>query len=378
MIAYNMIIMGNFPGAQKHAIRAQEYAEALGGIYTQALPLCIQARCQMISSNYSEAQILGRKATRLLISCGLEGCSLGLTLQNFYAELHLLKTEYLESRHIQASIIAASKPISYDSILANLNIALIDIACGMGSESIRKNLDQCQVHCESLYGLTHTQLKLVTYHRFAELNLRYGDLSTANIMFKRCFAWSQKLDIEVETACVERLADLSTGMNSIHTTMGWAVIFLGTALRSRDKLATMKAFHCIGQISAVQGDDETALRLFNVALDGFTFMDVHKWRADCMIQLADIWKSRGEALRAGGLWKAARPLFARSSQAGAVAQIDAKLAVVEATMLGHHHERQLLDLAVPNVPAGVLTVIDLERSQFPTSVEEKQECVDRE
>jgi hypothetical protein len=48
--------------------------------------------------------------------------------------------------------------------------------------------------------------------------------------------------------CLERLADLSTGMNNIHTTMGWAGIFLVLALRSKDKLATMKAFRCFGQI----------------------------------------------------------------------------------------------------------------------------------
>jgi hypothetical protein len=227
---------------------------------------------------------------------------------------------------------------------------------------IRKSLDQCQLRGGSLYGWAHTHIELITYHQFAELNLRDGDLSTANIMFTRCFAQSQKFDKDLETACLEKLADLSTGMNNTQTTIGWAGIFLVLALRSEDKLATMKAFHCLGQIFSVEGDAETALSLFNVALDGFTFMDVHQWKADCMIQIADIWQNRGEILRAVGLWKIAKPLFARSSQARSVARIDAKLAKVEASIL-EHHERSLLQLAELNVPAGVLTVTDLEKDQ---------------
>jgi hypothetical protein len=163
-------------------------------------------------------------------------------------------------------------------------------------------------------------------------------------------------------------------MNNIHTTIGWAGIFLVLALRYKDKLATMKAFHCLGQIFAVQRDDDTALSLFNVALDGFTFMDVHRWRADCMVQIADIWSSCGEVSRAVELWEAARPLFERSSQARDVAQIDKKLVAVEASIL-EHHEKRLLQL---NVPAGVLTVTNLEKDQNSSSSEEDQELVDGE
>jgi hypothetical protein len=191
------------------------------------------------------------------------------------------------------------------------------------------------------------------------------------MMFTKCFARSQKLDMEVETACLERLADLSIGMNNIHTTLGWAGIFLVLELRSRNKLAIMKALRCLGQIFAVQGDGETALNLLDVALDGFTFMDVHQWRADCMVRIGDIWESHGEVLRAVELWKAARPLFVRSSQARDVARIDAKLAMVD-TSIFEHSERQLLQLTELNVPTGVSTAMALEKSQ------EDQELVDGE
>ncbi|KAJ7223618.1 hypothetical protein C8J57DRAFT_1482163 [Mycena rebaudengoi] len=361
-----MILKGNLDSATEHATRAQEYAEALGGIYPQAQALYIQARCQIISANYSEAQILLKKSTQLLISCGLEGYALNLQLQGWAAEVHLLKTEYLKSHQIQTSITATSKPISYDSLLANLNVALIDIACGIDSECIRKNLDQCQLRIAALYGLPKTFLELLTNRGLAELCLRDGDLKTANIIFTRCFVSSQNCTMEMTTACLERLADLSVQMNNMQTTVGWAGIFLVIALKLKDKLAIMKAFHCLGQIFDVEGDSDTALNLFNVALDGFTFMDVHQWRANCMVQMGDIWKGRGEFLRAVGLWKGARPLFARSSQVRDVARIDVKLATVDVAIL-ERYEGQLLQLTKLNVPTGVLTAADLEN---PTSEKE--------
>jgi tetratricopeptide (TPR) repeat protein len=367
---------GNLDSAAEYAMRAQEYAEAIGNIYAQARSLYFQARYQILSANFSKAEILLKEAMQLLISSDVGGTTLKQQLLSWAAEIHLLRTEYLESRDIQISIAAMCKSGTYDSILANLNIALIDITCGVDSRLIRKSLDQYQLHCGSLYGSPKIALQLETDYRLAELCLRDGDLGTANVIFTSCFAASEKFDIELATVCLERLADLSIGMNNIHTTMGWAGIFLVLALRSKNKLAIMKAFRCLGQIFAVQGDIGTALSLFNVALDGFTFMDVHQWRADCMVRVADIWNSCGEVMRAVGFWKAARPLFERSSQAKDVARIDAKLAKVEASIL-ENYERQFLQLAELNVPAEVLTVTDHEKDRDLTS-EEDQELGDAE
>ncbi|KAJ7263754.1 hypothetical protein C8J57DRAFT_1470563 [Mycena rebaudengoi] len=377
MISLIMLMAGNLSGAQKHATRAQEYAEALGDIYPQAESLYMQSRCHIIYANFAKAQKLAEDATQILLSCGLDGSALDLRLKSVTAAVHFLKTEYLQSHHIQLSTAAAGKPTAYATIVANLNIALIDIVCGIDSGLIRKKLDLCQQHCRSLYGWSHTHVELVTDHRAAELNLKDGDLSTANMMFKRCVTKSQKFSMEIAIICLERLADHSTGMNNIQTTLGWAGIFLVLALRTKDKLAIMKAFRCLGQIFAVQGDVDTALSLFNVALDGFTFMDVHRWRADCMVRIADIWNSRREVLRAVGLWKEARPLFERSSQAKDVARIDVKLTKVEVSIL-ENYKRQFLQLAELNVPAEVSTVTDHEKGQGSASGAEDQEFVDGE
>jgi hypothetical protein len=186
----------------------------------------------------------------------------------------------------------------------------------------------------------------------AELCLRDGNHAVANTMFSACVE-SQKNDFStfLVLECLERLADLSTGMNNFQITLRWAGIFISLALISKNKLATMKAFFCLGQILAAEGDDETALSFFIVALEGFTLMDVHRWRADCMVQIADIYQKRGEVLKAVGLWKMAQPLFERSSQAKDVGRVNMWLAGADLA-ISRKHETQLTQLAALHVPVG--------------------------
>jgi hypothetical protein len=75
--------------------------------------------------------------------------------------------------------------------------------------------------------------------------------------------------------------------------------------------------------------DNDALSILTVALDGFTWMDVHQSRAECMRTLGDLHFCHGELHKASALWTEARPLFERSLQAKAVVEIDNRLAKLE-------------------------------------------------
>ncbi|KAJ7226242.1 hypothetical protein C8J57DRAFT_1252836 [Mycena rebaudengoi] len=128
----------------------------------------------------------------------------------------------------------------------------------------------------------------------------------------------------------------------------------------------MQAFRCLGQIFSAEGDDdETALSPFHVALDGFTFMDVHRWRADCMVRIADILNSHGEVMKAVGLWKSARPLFKRSSQMKDVTKLDEKLAEVDSAVLVEYEEKpqHLSELHVPGSTPDEKYVIEDEEEE---------------
>ncbi|KAJ7259618.1 hypothetical protein C8J57DRAFT_1638551 [Mycena rebaudengoi] len=346
-----LVITGKPLSALTYAKEAYRYAEHIGDIYGQAWSLRLQGTSHIYLANYWHAQHLLQKSRHILATLGHQQSRLNLSILNQQAEIHLVKSEYLESRKLQVAIASSCQATSYSGILAHLNMAIINIATGADSEIIHQNLDMTRSHLRALYGYPCRYACLVADYVAAELCLCDGASGLANAMFEKCFASSP--DIPLALLCAERLGDLSTGMNGIPTTLRWTGIFLGLALKCKDKCQTMQAFRCLGQIFTAKGDDETALNLFNVALDGFTFMDVHRWRADCMVQIADILQARGMVIKAIELWKTARPLFERSSQMKDVIKIDTKIAEVDSAILAKYEE-QLQHLSELHVPVSTL------------------------
>ncbi|KAJ7270477.1 hypothetical protein C8J57DRAFT_1605485 [Mycena rebaudengoi] len=360
-ISQIMINLGDTLGAHKHAKKAQDYAGHLGDIYGMAYSMWLEAQCDIKLANYRQAQILLKSARELLNSCGLQGGTMDMGIRNLEAEIHLVKTEYLESKHIQAIIASTMQPKTYYSIMANLNIALIDIPTGVDAKVIRQNLNTCQDELTSLNGFARTATEVWVKTAFADLYLCEQDTRNANAMFLECMTLFGHTMMEGTLFALERLADPATRMNSIQVTLCWAGIFLGLALKSKDDVYAMRSLQCLGQIFAIEGDDYTALSLFTVALEGYTFMDIHRWRADCMVQIGDIWKRKGEMMKSVEFWNAARPLFERSSQAKDVIRIDVKLAGVDSAIL-EDYKKKLQRLAELNAPVGEADIEDIDEN----------------
>ncbi|KAJ7261958.1 hypothetical protein C8J57DRAFT_1232093 [Mycena rebaudengoi] len=360
-IATTLYDTGKPWSALKYAKKAHSYAEHFGNIYGQAYSLYQQAGCYIILANYKHAQQLLEDSRGMLAACGQQKSALDLDILNFQAEIHFITSDYLESYKIQVAIASSGQPTAQNAIMAKLNIALIDTATGADSNLIHQNLDICYFNLKALYGLHAKHICLGADYGAAELCLRDGDLQTANAMLKKGFASSRDLFTDLALLFLERLGDLATGMNNIQTTLQWTGIFLALALKCEDKLQTMQAFRCLGQIFSAEGDDETALSLFNVALDGFTFMDVHRWRADCMVRTADILQNHGEpgeVIKAVTLWKTAKPLFERSSQMNDVTRIDTKLASVDIAVM-IDYQKQLQQLAERKVSVHATEEMDI-------------------
>lgn len=91
------------------------------------------------------------------------------------------------------------------------------------------------------------------------------------------------------------------------------VLNLAVTRKSRDLCGIHRSLRRIGDVFLTWGDEDTALSLFEKALDGFTMMDIHRGRADCMVRIGDISAKRGNASRARDLWSDARSLYQRSS-----------------------------------------------------------------
>ncbi|KAJ7193485.1 hypothetical protein GGX14DRAFT_405550 [Mycena pura] len=90
-----------------------------------------------------------------------------------------------------------------------------------------------------------------------------------------------------------------------------------------------KGLQFFGDFFLAEGNQKTAISLFTIALDAFTYMDIHNSRAECMLQLGNISTTNRDFRKAEELWKLARPLFERASQAKKVALIDEKILSID-------------------------------------------------
>jgi tetratricopeptide (TPR) repeat protein len=158
----------------------------------------------------------------------------------------------------------------------------------------------------------------------------------AKKLFQDCLAVSWTNDAEMSAYCLERLGDMSR-WNVPYGTTTWATVFLAHSIQSKQNLGIYKALEFLGDIFRTQGDEDTAFSLFTAALEGFTYVDVHRGRAECMLNLGDIYMGKNDFLQAVELWETAKPLFERSSQAKQVENINMRLASVQNT-LGKHRK----------------------------------------
>lgn len=174
----------------------------------------------------------------------------------------------------------------------------------------------------------------------ADLTLREGNAPLAHTLFRKCLDSSWGKDNDTQSFVLERLADIGRwGAIDAEMLFIWPMVYLGYAFKSKGKLELQKALLFVGDVFISNQEEDTAHSLWAVALEGFTHMDVHRSRAQCMLRLGDLARKRGNFTEAIGFWMAARPLFERSLQAKDVGQIDVRVAAV-----GQAHQKTLQHL----------------------------------
>ncbi|KAJ7748140.1 hypothetical protein B0H16DRAFT_1888589 [Mycena metata] len=137
-------------------------------------------------------------------------------------------------------------------------------------------------------------------------------------------------------------------------------------------LGIHKALQFVGDVHLMQSDEVTAVNLFTIALEGFTEMDVHRSRAECMIRLGDIAKKNGDLLKALELWETARPLFECSSQTKKVQDINERVSGMS-EKVKEEHRKNLARLAELNVPTGKVEEVDGDTEEL--ELEEEAELI---
>ncbi|KAF8181433.1 hypothetical protein K438DRAFT_2021139 [Mycena galopus ATCC 62051] len=318
-------LIGDYPTAKIRCHESQRLTQSNGDLFHEAHALWVEAKCCSDLGEYSNSKSLAQRARKLLELCGMSGGNLDICAMVCIAEAHFLKSEYTEARHMHSEFVQRSVEDAHTYVATLLNLSQIDIIIGASSHDVHQNLDKAVSLLQasgSQYELNYCNIRL------AELALREGATPTAKLLFKQSFnsAWGK--DSQATLECLEKLADTVQWPNDFDWASRWTVVYLAYAIRKRIKSALDKAIQFLGNVFLRRNDPDTAHSLFIVALDGFTAMDIHRSRGQCMLHLGDIAKQRGDSTKAKEFWKEARPLFERSLQEKSVVEIDNRVATI--------------------------------------------------
>ncbi|KAJ7715241.1 hypothetical protein B0H16DRAFT_1701747 [Mycena metata] len=330
--------IGDFKSASAISKEAHQWAYQTANLYQVSAAMHITALCLTSLGDYMGALTQLTRARELLSMCGITSGQLHYTILNSQAAIHLQKSEYAEASSIYAMILQDNllDPSSYLYGFALLHLSLVGVLVGATITPVRLTLDRAQ---DIFTGMKHQLATLCCTTTLADLNWTEGNEVSVKNQFQNCLKSAWTTDTEVVSHCLERLADISRWPIVLRQAT-WPVLYLCHAHMCREKLGFYKALLFIGDLF-INMDEATAESLFLVALEGFTFMDVHRSRAQGMLRLGDLAQKRGEITKAVELWTSARPLFERSLQTKDVAAIDMRLVALE-----QGHKRSLAQLTV--------------------------------
>ncbi|KAJ6592021.1 hypothetical protein DFH09DRAFT_1273275 [Mycena vulgaris] len=344
--------MGDPAASQMYVSEAQRLARISTDLYNEAWALKIEAHCWDAHGNYKYAVSLCNRARDLLAHCGMSGGTSYSDIMTTQADIHKLKSEYVEARNIQTELLHghAIEVVPLDHAFTLLNMAELDVLLGAPTEEVQRNIDTAKSLFNSVNHLVNEMLCDAT---MGALHLREGNLQSATSLFHKCLSSSWVNYAELVNYCLEKLGDRSLWDS---TDQSWTIIYLVHASKSQQKLDLHKALQFLGDIFRAEGDQDTAVSLLTTALEGFTQMDVHRSQAECMLLLGYISKENGDMLKTAELWRTARPLFERSSQARKIALIDEELLNIAGDVLDEHR-RSLAHLAEIHAPSAAIETL---------------------
>ncbi|KAJ6555329.1 hypothetical protein DFH09DRAFT_570446 [Mycena vulgaris] len=334
---------------QMYASEAQRLAKISADLYNEAHALSIEIICWHALGNYKYAASLCNRARDLLAHCGMCGGTLDNVIINSQAEIHTLKSEYVEARNIQTKLLHgySIELVPLDHASALLNMAELDVLLGAPTEEVQRNIDTAKSIFNSINILGYEMLCDAI---MGALHLREGYLQLAQSLFHKCLSSSCVNYAELVNYCLEKLGDRSLWDSRDQS---WTIIYLAHASKSQQKLDVHKALQFLGDVFRAEGDQITAVSLLTIALEGFTRMDVHRSRAQCMLLLGYISKENRDLDKAAELWRNARPLFEWSSQVTKVALIDEELLSIAGDVLDER-TRSLVLLSDIYAPSAAL------------------------
>ncbi|KAJ7053293.1 hypothetical protein C8F01DRAFT_1235791 [Mycena amicta] len=283
--------LGNLSKGYFLASQAQHAAKLGANLIREATALRTSALCLQGMGHYSASITLYERALSLLPLCGMAGCDLEGGILSSWAEVHKLKTEYAEARAIQGKILKRSpleeNPNMHAFVL--VNIAEIDVLMGTPAEVVQRSIDGAFAVYRAQKGGGSPMDVAACETMQADLLLREGDFTRAKALFDKNLKLVWGRYNELASLILEKVGDVRRWpRTNDNWTYAWPTLLLVQALKSNEKRAVYRALQFLGDVLHQDEDTKSAISLWTVALEGFTQLDVHCSRAECLSRLGDV------------------------------------------------------------------------------------------
>ncbi|KAJ7030208.1 hypothetical protein C8F04DRAFT_1114236 [Mycena alexandri] len=336
-----------------YAREAQKHMELLGDVVGNAGAILVEGSIQRALGDFERASQLYRKAQAILPSSAIHFRDL---LKECQGNIHLRKTEYGDGKILLEEVIESRRSYRpYDSIKAHADLAEIQIAMDLEPSLIEQSLKTAKQQC-TIVGLAtgHAGCDIIA----ADLLLRQGDINSAKSVFLRSLPlFADPRADERVLFCMERLADISYRSWDHVGALRWNGICIALAVRTSNRLGTLKGLKRLADIYVTEQENDTALTLLDIAVQGFESMGVHLCIAECNVQISAIWESRGDLLRAIKSLEDAIPRLQRSSQVEKAARIEEDIRALKECSKENLKESALVGAKTTSLPS--LRVLDV-------------------
>ncbi|KAJ7728898.1 hypothetical protein B0H16DRAFT_1587907 [Mycena metata] len=318
---------GDLRAALAHGSEARRISQVSGNLTAEVWVSQQYASCCVMVGDYTAAGNLCAAITSILSALGLANTDVHAyrNLLNVSAEISNRRTEYEAALALRLQIYQSRR--TFDDLPKTwdlLNIALIEIELG----DLVSAEQRVQAARHAVSPTVWKQAGIDIFAEVVEGNINFhkgpGYYSKAREGLRRVVTNADWIDLAMPA--METLGDLAFKTSDMRTATRYSVLLLVSAYKADDLAAKHQALRRIGDIYLSRADTETALILFQIAVEGFRLMGVHRGIADCLIRMGDIWQERGDQAKAKATWTEARPLFEKSSQKADIIRCDQRFA----------------------------------------------------
>lgn len=300
-MAISLNLQGKGHQALIFALKATQIAKEIGSIILQVRSMAVEANCQTYRmGRYQQSALLCSDSLLLLEALGMDAGNSRLYQDTLirYAGVLFEKTEYHASRMMYKRVFGESSELSsLDDIalgrvhpsqlrgkgFAMISIIQVDISTNHHDSTIFPRLEVAR---KLFLSINDHRNVLICDFLLGRLHWKLEKYESAEEILEKCLHSSGHThDASVQAECLRALLELALLKSDKASALRYSVLHLAGAQLAHEIPQIYRSLLILGNVFSLE-HKETALVLFEIALGGFTSMDIHRGKVAVIFDLS--------------------------------------------------------------------------------------------